>query len=250
VILRASRLKIGRANKHISEANAHIAILSDPETYAITDEYNRNANTTRITYHTPTDMEERIDNIALATGDAIHNLRTSLDYAWFETLKKRHPTAIDHDSKLPTGGSFDDVKSLLRKRKIEPTFPLYNFILSEVCPYDGGNDTIRQVHKIDRSDKHTLLTPIIRYGAATGIKVEDKAGNISSGFTWGASQPRSFSVDFEGELKIHDKGEVAAAILFGEGTTIEGMEVSDTLRLYSKFILNAEELFEGFLDRP
>jgi hypothetical protein len=237
-----------RANKHINEAHTHIVVLSDPNTYDITAEYNRNTDTTRITYHAPPDMSKRINEIALATGDAIHNLRTALDYAWFETLKKRHPSLVTHDSKLPTGSSFNDVELALRKQRIEPAFPLHDFILSKVRPFDGGNDTIRQVHKIDRSDKHALLTPIIRYGAATGIKVEDKFGNVTSGFTWGATRPGSFSVDLEGELKIHDKGQVAAALLFGPGTPVEGMDVSDTLRLHSKFILNVVEMFERFLD--
>jgi len=125
-------------------------------------------------------------DMALIIGDALHNLRTAIDYAYLGAVQKHAFPAFDSYTKFPAGETREDVESRLKGRKIDVLSPkLFERIVSEIKPYVvGGNCLVKFLHDLDVSDKHWLLIPLMRVGWINGIVVEDEKGQITLGNTF------------------------------------------------------------------
>ena len=130
-----SRLKIDRARKHIDDINNRIAGL--PDAYVATVEINP-AGGNKVIKHDFSDRNAAAD-IALMVGDAIHNLKCALDYAWVQTIERVAPSLVSNFAKFPVYPSLDELKSTLMGRKVNALSPvLFDLIISEIKPYNGG----------------------------------------------------------------------------------------------------------------
>jgi hypothetical protein len=87
-LFRGARLKIKRANKHIADLD--VAILRLKDNYTSTVEINTQTGHQDLV-HTCPEFAQAIEEMSLIAGDAIHNLRTALDFAWVSTLRNVHP---------------------------------------------------------------------------------------------------------------------------------------------------------------
>jgi hypothetical protein len=83
-LFRDARLKIDRADKHISDVQAIISSLPDRDIVDI--EIDPKTGGRSIKHHVPR-IEETLTEVSLIAGDAIHNLRTSLDYSWMAIIQ-------------------------------------------------------------------------------------------------------------------------------------------------------------------
>src|ERR1700744_1373597 len=83
-------LKLNRAQKHISDVEA--AVLSIPGRYRSSIQVNSKCGGQSIRYEIA-NLGEINNEIALATGDAVHNLKTSLDHAWIAAIGDRSRSA-------------------------------------------------------------------------------------------------------------------------------------------------------------
>ena len=73
--------KIERAKEHIRDSDRERAAFLGGDPYTLTPEFNRETSST---LYFLDECREIPFNIPLIAGDAIHNLRTALDYlAWF-----------------------------------------------------------------------------------------------------------------------------------------------------------------------
>jgi hypothetical protein len=239
----SSHLKIKRANKHISDLQS--AIRSLPEAYAVTVERDEKTRRQSIKFGLPNAESTAID-LALTIGDAIHNLRTALEYAWIASIKRLVPSALDGHTKFPVRETKERLESALKGRKIDIAAPaLFNRIVSDIRPYRGGNDAICSLHHLDVSDKHRLLIPLMQVLAVEGVTLEDENGQILRGGTWATTRPGPYFIDLEGNWHIKESGKVALAIVFENGTNLEGTEVSDMLSSFSIHALSAVQLLEN-----
>src|SRR5690349_7827381 len=116
---RDARLKIQRANKHITDLCSRIASL--PNSDVATVEINPDGGN-EVIKHDISDTDALID-IALLAGDAVHNLKCALDYAWHETITKLVPSAVSKFSKFPIYGTRDALEAALREKKIDTQSP-------------------------------------------------------------------------------------------------------------------------------
>jgi len=179
-------------------------------------------------------------------GDAIHNHMCALDYAWLETLKRFVPSAVSKHTKFPVYPSGGELEAALKGLKIDTACPkLFTLMVCKIKPYDGGNDAIWFVHKLDILDKHKLLTPVVTFAAIEGIEVENERGETARGGTWSAKQAPPYFVPIENGWHIRDKGKVTVDVVFGRETTAPGFPVSSTLSSYSRHILKVVENLEG-----
>lgn len=78
----AARLKLNRAKKHTIDAQTAIVALENA--YAPAIEQHPDTGAQSLIHDVP-DTREPIENLSLVIGDAIHNLRSALDYAWYAT---------------------------------------------------------------------------------------------------------------------------------------------------------------------
>jgi len=129
------------------------------------------------------DVEEFIEvatkNIALLLGDALHNLKSALDYAWIATLELHAPSAIGDKTQFPAYASRNILESALRNIKIDVLSPaLFDLTITELKAYSGGNEAIWAVKQLNILDKHRLLLPLIGYTSISGLEMESESGEI------------------------------------------------------------------------
>lgn len=244
VEFRDARLKIKRADEHIAEAGKRTDLITSPHSQTSRVEIHAEARAVSVHYHLQRlgDLPE----LACVIGDAIHNFKTALDYAWFQTVTKLVP-GITGRPKFPIYPSVDQLKAALAKGGISAASPrLANFILAEIKPYDGGNFYLRPLHQLDIRDKHELLIPSTNYGNVSGLKIKDQYGSVKAG-TWGQELTEEFHIDFSLNIKIEDKGYVSFEIVFKEGP-MKNMKVSDILQEFSRTVLGIVELLEKFVE--
>jgi hypothetical protein len=163
-----NELKLGRAARHFNEASALLADYKNPRPFAIRRDENPD---TGLSFWI-TLKRKPPDEIALAAGDCIHNLRSALDHIVYELSchhrQQQHvggtafPVLTD-----PTNWDERDGKGKLRtssglhKLRAVPELALKRIELHQ--PYHGlepmfwTRERLLHVHQLDIADKHRNL---------------------------------------------------------------------------------------------
>ena len=230
----AARLKIERAEKHIADLGYIVSAL--PDTYTSTVEPNEAGGET-IKYFAPNVPKISAD-MALLIGDAIHNLRVGIEYAYLGAVERHAPSALDSHTKFPARKIEKDVKDALINRKIDILAPkLFDRIVSDIKPYEvGGNNLIKYLHDLDVSDKHWLLTPLMSVTVITGIAVQNEKGELTRGNTFPIPGDGVFFFDFGPGCKVKDKGKITVEVVFAniDIPLLQGVPVMGDLRDLTK----------------
>ncbi len=176
---------------------------------------------------------------------------TIFDVRWItrglETIDKLGLGLTDRYAKLPVHPNANTLEAALKGAKIHVSSKrLFNFILNDVQPYDGGNFAIWPVHQLDKRDKHRLLTPIFHYSFPSHIKLENERGQTDV-IGAGTSASFPFKIPIRIGFRVKDKGQFALSIMFAYGNAGREGRVVDSLRVYSENILAVVELFEEFV---
>jgi hypothetical protein len=110
-------------------------------------------------------IESPPNSISLILGDAIHNLRTSLDYLARQLVEAGGGTPND-ETAFPI---FYNRKNFEAKfmGKISGASQQAVNLIQILKPYKGGNDALWKLHRLDIIDKHRLLVTL----AATNFMV-------------------------------------------------------------------------------
>jgi hypothetical protein len=161
----AARLKLRRAGEHVTNARTIISELPNLSLSKI--EFETATRFHQLEYVIP-NGQETAENLALIVGDAIHNFRTALDYAWSGVIEKYCPSALDAHTKFPFYSNKQDLESALKGRGIDAASSiLFEAIVNHIKPYrnDGGNDFLCYLHDMDVRDKHNLMLPMVHYSS-------------------------------------------------------------------------------------
>jgi hypothetical protein len=235
-----ARAKIERANHHIARLGTRIELLqqSDVATIEINPQLGN-----EVIKHDIVDRDG-ITQIALIMGDAIHNLKCALDYAWVETITKLSPNALRKFAKFPAYPTKDDLESALRGHGIDQAADLFSTVMSHIKPYAGGNHAIWPIHRLDIRDKHRLLIPAILYSIVSGIETEEEGIISTGGFTFGTHQEPPWYINMLLGVHVKNKGKVSFSVSFEYGDAIGESVFADSLQLYSKPILGIVETLE------
>lgn len=97
---------------------------------------------------------------ATIIGDAVHNLRVSLDHAYWIAVE-RNGGEFHRTVKFPFGGDRTSVSGSLKGQsaKHKPAQEVIDYILDEVEPFPGGKLELYDLHVLDITDKHQILLP-------------------------------------------------------------------------------------------
>src|SRR4051812_1772133 len=109
IVFKEARLKIKRANTHIADVKERISSL--PDSYVASIEKHPTGGY-EVIKHDLSDPECLTD-IAIMVGDAVHNLKCALDYAWHQTMIRFAPAAISRFSKFPVYETVDKLETAL-----------------------------------------------------------------------------------------------------------------------------------------
>ena len=181
------------------------------------------------------------DQISLAIGDAIHNIRTALDHMTWEVVGLDKGTQ-DRHLKLPTGdnrvnfeASCQGIKT--RKQEIRDMFKAL-----EIFP-GGAGGQIYLINQLDNADKHTVLRPAIRATTINKYRIVYPDGMVMAeikditliggdGHQMGLARVGpNLSIELDNDTKA------TPDIFFQDIEGIHAHRVIPTLRHYSKSVL-------------
>lgn len=239
-----ARLKVERANKHISDIKSALDSLEETYTSAI----ERNAEAGVVTLvHTVPYSEVSLQKLSLIVGDAIHNLHTALDFSWYRTIKRFLPDKISNKTKFPVRETRQEVEAALRGINVDTRHrPLFDLILSEVQPYRGGhNSVVWTLHDLDISDKHLLLLDFTPHGHIRGITLRDRNGVTHRGSTMSIEGPGPYILDFEDSLQIEDKGKLSVAVTLNDAGIFKPVPIHSLLPSFSQYVFYVVKLLEN-----
>lgn len=160
----ASRLKILRARTHVGSLVEAIRayLLRNPFHIEVERENGRKYWCVRV-------QEEMPVEFSAIQGDAIHNLRASLDLLACELVRLDNQS--DDDVYFPFSKTRAAFPQMFLRRHMDRASPQAQALIHALQPYPGGNDDLRAVHDLDIIDKHQMLIP-----AADMVGMPDYAG--------------------------------------------------------------------------
>lgn len=172
-----SRLKIDRAEQHVE----HLAQMID-EYAKLEPQYT--IQTTKDNYvHFEiyrTAAPPRF--LPAIVGDAIHNLRTSLDVMACEVVRLNKDS--DKGVYFPFADSPEQLEEAIKSKKMNRASTEAIDLVRQLKPYRGGNTALRAVHDLDIQDKHQGIILQISQLNIPGIGLgmaDNKIGKLTHG---------------------------------------------------------------------
>jgi hypothetical protein len=231
-----AELKIGRADKHVSEFYSDVVRYIKDNPHSVRVEFDSYAGCDAIHLFAP---EKALPiEIALPIGDAIHNLCTAFDFAWYEFVSKFATPSIH--TKFPFHATKAGVVNAISQRSIPPSLKeVGEFIVEVVQPYKGSNTKFWELHNLDITDKHEYLIPRLGMTSVWSIRAETDDGleialpkvrTVIPGWP-----PSVFRCIGHRNIKITNNGEMGIHVLFAQGP-FEGLQVEQTLTHFIKAV--------------
>jgi hypothetical protein len=97
------------------------------------------------------------DELALVLGDAIHNLRATLDLLAADLVRRNGGNL--KGVYFPFAASAAGLDEQIRSKKFDRAGEAAVQQLHRLAPYRGGNEALRGLHDLDIMDKHQLIIP-------------------------------------------------------------------------------------------
>jgi hypothetical protein len=256
-IMKSPRLKVERAKSHIQT----LIDLSSPLSQDLYKIHVTRAHTVAILaepncidlVYEPT--KPIAETFALIIGDALHNLRSSLDH-WAAAVM-REATGIQRDRRIyfPFWGEGKDHKSCRAYGAIEETVPKVSaFIRDEIKPYPSGNSDLYAVTDLNNIDKHNFIVPTITVlaikdinmstGRPPGGVITTKDCTVRGDATRKLVIMRSYA-----PIYIQDNFKTAIEITFPKGGLFEDQPVIPTLFNMCQVVSQTLSSLETFLKR-
>jgi hypothetical protein len=164
------RRKIERAREHIVHLVAERRAFFDTDPYELVRTYDPQSHRTAIRLaRTPCIPA----NISLIAGDAIHNLRSALDYlVWKLAVNPLKPRQVD----FPVYESFKKFDNQFPRKVKVMGIPHEVANAIKACkPYKGGNDALWLLNELNNIDKHRLLLTVYATPAKMAMTIDHRA---------------------------------------------------------------------------
>lgn len=237
------RLKIERAEKHILELNIIAEGLSDSDSYSLSVEFHAGKNHLRFTVN-----ENKVisGEASVVIGDAIHNLRSTLDILYQQTLIRFGETPNKRTT-FPIRDSRKELETALSEPKNKVPLDICNLIRDGVRPYPNGNYAIWALHHLDILDKHRFIIPIVAMSAYRDLRIEnDQHVSFPGNCHFITDSPsRLFPIELEGNLTVIDKGHISAQMLFPPDVPCAGQRLVPVINKFKESVSWVVEAFES-----
>jgi hypothetical protein len=248
-----SRLKVHRAEHHINDLEA---IFNG---YAIENVHGVRRKTHRDRGIDPgTRLGGDLPHFVPAIlGDAVHNLRVALDYAYVALTRKNFGSVNDY-TRFPFMQDRQTLVGTINGHKVKrktpiPSDTVVKIIAEDIQPYVNGKLSLYELHRLDITDKHVILIPTQRVLKIDRLDVLDQHGRPTGGGISGISFILSNQSDtnmsvvgFAGGASgiLHGNPKDAVLVIFDKGQPFEDKGVIDTLRMLTKNVTVALDLLE------
>lgn len=234
------REKVQRSEKHIAEVKTEIDRFRGANPYSLMVDVE--AQPAKPTVHVlKADPVPPI--ISIASGDAIHNLRSALDHiACVLVLANGNP--ITERTGFPImdypPSSAEEKRSC--RRKVQGMRQEAIDAIRSVNPYKAGDVTLWRLHSLDIIDKHKML--VAAFGSITAVNgiLPLNPDRDSNGWAGIPGSPvilkkgQQFSIELP-DLEVDKNTEFFAEIVFNEPGVVEGYPVLLALRHFHDRVL-------------
>jgi hypothetical protein len=250
-IMLGPRLKVKRAHRHIDELMQRTSPL-DPSLYTIAVEktpksvIHKNATVFQLAYRPKKPIPE---TLALAIGDAIHNLRAALDHLANAVIRAWHPSP-EEKGYFPMGPKREDFVASRHFAPIEEAIPgAKKFLLEKIRPEDGANERLWAFGTLDNDDKHNLILPTVTFAQISNINAVLPGNNImrNCGAGGDATRPSIIIRSEGGPISVENNLQTSVDVKFGQGTTFENEPVIPTLLQFAELTSETLNSFERFI---
>jgi hypothetical protein len=239
-----SRLKIQRANRHISDLATIFNAFLQSDFCQLRVEKDPNGRNEVLKLVSVASLPA---DVPLIMGDAVHNLRSALDYV------TRQLFGADNERvTFPLVKKREDLENSSAMGLVKKVFPdLAKFIIAKIETHDTGHPSIWAAGRLDNIDKHKLLIPIVSVQAIHDISFINEESNIrGTGNSFTVSEGRVLNaISMPPPVKITGYGKPTAQILFAEGQPLEGQPVIPCLVQISQRVSQTVEALEAFCFR-
>jgi hypothetical protein len=246
-----AKLKIERAKGHISNLEEAIKAFFAREPYAILDQVDPKSGETiyRVQVKECVPIE-----FSAALGDIVHNLRSALDLLLCDLVRAAGNT-VERRHGFPIFPSVKDYRAGA-KGKISGVSPATERFIDRLKPYDGGNTSLFNLHRLDILDKHQGIVPVATGSVQIAVNFimpgmfigQDGSFRIGGGGRplasgWGTPEgvPKWIKITDNVEVYRAPRGfphefKIAVAVSFDQGQIAEGEPVVDTLKQYADLV--------------
>src|SRR6266571_2456329 len=241
------RLKIERADRHIADVDDVVRKFLEREPYTAVVEQEKGCPDSLVLR-----AKEKLPNrLATIIADAVHNLRTSLDYLAVDLVALNGQST--KDVYFPFCASADDLEAKIVERHIDRATEKIVNEIRLLKPYRGGNDALRAIHDLDIIDKHKLLIPIGYVGSVKNLVYSAKPDpNTTNIFVFGDNHWRGALDDGAKmvtlvtghNLKVGQNFKAEIQIAFADGQPFEGKPIIQSLKIFSKAVTSVIARFE------
>lgn len=247
-IFRQSHLKIERADEHIAELDKNIRDFLDTKPYAIV--VNPSPYPGQQTWSARI-RKEIPEKLTVILGDALHNLRASLDILTCDLIRHFQGATVDlTDVYFPFNrGDAKDFESLINKRLVKETSPSVIAVFRELAPYKAGNPGLYALHSLDIDDKHKRLIPMASFIGIPSLKL------ITDGQPCMAVVSAKFFVSQDGatlmrlpaanNIELNQEFDPTVEIVFSEVDLVEHQPIVPTLHRIADEVESVIKSFEA-----
>jgi hypothetical protein len=152
------RIKVERANQHLTELENGLASGMADQLHAVTME----SDTESFYESGPFFILD--STIPAIVGDVVHNLRSALDHLAWQLVEVGIASGETRSQgwekiQFPIAHSFDSYVSM-KGRAVEGARREAIEALDRLKPYKGGNDVLWLLRQLDNADKHSFILPV------------------------------------------------------------------------------------------
>jgi hypothetical protein len=154
---------VDSANLKIDQAAKHVAALDElfrenrPFSYILETNVKTGERATFAKKN-----ETVIDASRITIGDAVHNLRSALDHAYWGIVSSFAATEVERRKvQFPFSKTVARLDEAVKNRLADRVSPAFYQALIDLKPHGdpGGNELLYLIDEIDVLDKHKLLVP-------------------------------------------------------------------------------------------
>jgi hypothetical protein len=246
---RGIRLKIERAKQHIRDLDAAISAFLRDHPYTLGAKPHPMSQIRHTTLYVA-EVKAVPDDISLIIGDAIHNLRSALDYLMWQLVEAAGGTP-GKSIYFPISETAQQYQSTIGNREIQKISPSALDIIESVQPYVTHDQTLWLIHQLDIVDKHRLLLTIVAAMDKWGVEFATKGPEL-----W-FNEHRIVPLVAGNEItniptstynrQAHEDFKLGLDIAFGESEIPEGELVLHTLNKMADFVSGLVAMFDRFL---
>ena len=258
------RLKLERAHVHLRELQTAVTLLDDHrnDLYTIHREFNAEGRTLTISGRMkrpwPAPIEHAVEQMPLAFGDCIHNLRSTLDYAVNELV--RHFTGkASKTAAFPIFTVKDGPKGYLCKSPaMLPGLPKpICELIESMQPYHGGDAQVfpaahsRTLQDLWNKDKHRslLLTPSSMWFDYIGHnRTEREQSGIAFVMDRAQDSPRYVAADATTDEEFDPHFTVRVTL--GESGPLNGVPITETAGVLDLSVRDVIARFRPLFQSP